>query len=150
MAQIIKVSGYIVSPNGEVLPGDIENFELHGEDVFWQHLHTDVKQFEWDDQNPLNFKNCDLAHCEKFFASEPHKKTDREVVVGGKYRHFKEGKIVTVLAVSQDTENPGSFSVVYECDGKVWHRPYDMFTSLVDNVKYPNATQKYRFEYVEE
>ena len=31
-------------------------------------------------------------------------------------------------------------------DNKLWIRPYDMFTSKVDKVKYPNVKQEYRFE----
>lgn len=46
--------------------------------------------------------------------------------------------------ISQDTEAPGQFYVVYECeDGAIWSRPYGMFVSEVDHVKYPNVKQKY-------
>ena len=56
-----------------------------------------------------------------------------------------------VLHISQDTEAPGQFYVVYECeDGAIWSRPYGMFVSEVDHVKYPNVKQKYRFELVGE
>lgn len=54
-----------------------------------------------------------------------------------------------VLHISQDTEAPGQFYVVYECeDGAIWSRPYGMFVSEVDHVKYPNVKKKYRFELV--
>ena len=54
-----------------------------------------------------------------------------------------------VIAIAQDTENVGQFNVVYECsDGGIWVRPYGMFISEVDREKYPDATQKYRFEKV--
>lgn len=60
------------------------------------------------------------------------------------------GDTVKVIAVSQDTEAPGQFYVVYECeDGAIWCRPYGMFVSEVDHVKYPDVQQKYRFELVE-
>lgn len=70
---------------------------------------------------------------------------------GQVYRHFK-GNIVKVLQVAQDSESPGQYFVIYECgDSKaVWCRPYGMFLSEVDHKKYPNITQKYRFELVEE
>lgn len=55
-----------------------------------------------------------------------------------------------VLHIAQDTEAPGQFCVVYECeDGAIWSRPYGMFVSEVDHVKHPNAKQKYRFELME-
>ena len=39
--------------------------------------------------------------------------------------------------------------VVYRAlygDNQLYIRPYDMFTSKVDKVKYPNVKQEYRFE----
>lgn len=42
--------------------------------------------------------------------------------------------------------------VVYENieNHEIWIRPYDMFNSLVDQSKYPNVKQKYRFEEIKE
>lgn len=68
--------------------------------------------------------------------------------VGEKYRHFK-GMIITILAIAKDSETLEEL-VIYEHDGENWVRPMDMFLSKVDHEKYPNVTQEYRFEKVEE
>lgn len=71
-----------------------------------------------------------------------------DVVVGGKYRHFK-GTICEVILLATHSETLEEM-VVYEHDGKVWVRPYNLFVSLVDKKKYPNIKQKYRFELVDD
>ena len=74
----------------------------------------------------------------------------RAVEVGAVYRHFK-GHIVKVIAVARDAEDIDNYFVIYvHVDHKtVWSRPYDVFTSEVDHEKYPEVTQKYRFEKLE-
>lgn len=95
------------------------------------------------------YENCDLAECEKYFHDKYPVREDRSVEVGKAYRHFK-GKIVEVIAISQDTESPGQYYVVYKCeDGAIWSRPYGMFVGKVDRKKYPDADQEYRFEEVQ-
>lgn len=151
MARIHKISGYLVDANGYCSGDDIKiQLEERGLDLMSQHLHIEtVDVGEWEDSNPLNFKNCDLAECERYFkfCVAPFEQ-DREVKPGQIWKHFKTGKLVKVMAVSQDTENVGNYCVVYEYDGKVWHRPLMMFLSEVDHKKYPDAKQKYRFELV--
>lgn len=74
----------------------------------------------------------------------------REIKAGDKFRHFK-GNIYEVIAVATHTETLDKL-VIYkrvDCE-KVFARPYEMFISKVDEDKYPNATQKYRFEKVTE
>lgn len=74
------------------------------------------------------------------------KKTER-LKVHGVYKHFKGNLyIVEDIAFSSETEEK---MVVYRAlygDGRLWCRPYEMFLSEVDHKKYPDVTQKYRFE----
>ena len=79
----------------------------------------------------------------------------RDIELNKTYKHFK-GNVYKVLFIGYDSEindkdgNPKKL-VIYQSnhDGKVWVRPYDNLTSLVDKEKYPNSNQKYRFEKVD-
>ena len=80
-----------------------------------------------------------------FFASEGMKM--REVQIGRVYRHFK-GDYYVAEAAAHDSET-GEAVVIYRKlygDGGLWVRPTAMFLEPVDKKKYPDATQKYRFE----
>lgn len=156
MAKIFKFGGYLVDPNGYLDASEImDRIEINYGGAFPQHAHVmEENIYEWDDDLPINKPNCDLYECEKYFKGDNvwTIDTDRKLslCVGDKYRHFK-GKIVQILMISQDTEMPGQFVVVYkDQSGYVWHRPLGMFISEVDHEKYPNVKQKYRFERIKE
>lgn len=150
MAKLLRISGYFVDKEEiydkesieQYLPGGfLEDYEI------WQQLHVEESEsFELDGEDK---ENCDLALLTRHFKKDnSDMQFDRPLPVAGqKYRHFKLGKIVTVIGISRHTETE-EVTVVYEYEGAIWNRPIEMFMSEVDREKYPDATQKYRFELV--
>lgn len=71
----------------------------------------------------------------------------RQINVGKEYLHFKGNKYL-VLAIATHSETQEKY-VVYQAlygSEEIYVRPYSMFASEVDREKYPDVTQKHRFE----
>ena len=112
-----------------------------------------IKRFEGDMEKlgalyQLGYNDCkrNISALKKFLGMD----YDR-LVIGGTYRHFK-GNYYKLKSVGFNSETKEEY-VVYEelfHEQDTWILKKETFFSLVDKEKYPNASQKYRFELVED
>ena len=83
--------------------------------------------------------------------------TNFYMLPGGKVKELEKSNEAIKREIQEEAQHSetGEKLVVYRCmdnNGKTNHkdgiyaRPLDMFLSEVDHEKYPNVTQKYRFE----
>lgn len=67
------------------------------------------------------------------------------------WKHFK-GNRYKIMCIAEHTETKKKMVVYRKLaradDTKIYTRPLEMFMSEVDHIKYPKASQKYRFERV--
>ena len=71
----------------------------------------------------------------------------QELKIKGIYRHFKGDYYLVedIVKYSETKEEMVLYRQLYG-ENTLWVRPKEMFLSEVDHEKYPNVTQKYRFE----
>lgn len=78
---------------------------------------------------------------------------NREWKAADVVKHFK-GSLYVIVGIAKEATNSDELrdKVVYrrlDGTGELWVRDLDEFNSEVDHEKYPDATQKFRFELVE-
>lgn len=68
MAKIFKFSGYVVAPDDDFNYDDLEDFLSSCPDAIVKHINIAERDVgEWDDDNPLNYLDCPVEECEKYF-----------------------------------------------------------------------------------
>lgn len=68
-SKIFKFSGYYIDSNALFDVDDVKTRLEEGlADLIAQHIKVESADIgEWDEDNPLNFDDCDIKECEKWF-----------------------------------------------------------------------------------
>lgn len=93
MAQIIKMSGYLVDTEGQWGGETLKDVVEAATGTISQQLHLDFAEIpDWSGEHPLMHENCDLAHCEKHFPKDPTLGMEKRMPVedGRKPDDFKD------------------------------------------------------------
>lgn len=75
-----------------------------------------------------------------------------KIKAGQHYRHFK-GDVMEIVGIAKHSEDLSELVIykhIKEENPILWARPIEMFQEKVDKEKYPNVTQEYRFELIDE
>ena len=68
MAKIFKIEGYYVDPNGDYSANNLEIELKENYDLIPRFIKVQEQDIgEWEDDNPLNYRNCLKEECEKYF-----------------------------------------------------------------------------------
>jgi hypothetical protein len=149
----MRFSGYaLVNDNSTHVLLNDESVKTVDDTIFQYHKSFSRSLLVGEAEELLNNKDIDLAKLEKYFVDEDIKTVNSydRVLIGGLYKHFK-GKLVRLLNVAKYSEDATKLFAIYDCGPNgIYARPLDMFLSEVDRNKYPNVTQKYRFELLED
>ena len=73
---------------------------------------------------------------------------EEKKIVSGSFYKDKKNNLYQIICEAYDLENKER-KVIYQAlygDREMYIRPYKMFISEVNKEKYPEVTQKYRFE----
>lgn len=142
----------------EKLVNELESAILHTKSVIADPDTCESCRKEHEDLlellEELKFRREHTDLLEDSDASKEYVFEDGRVLKSGqRYKHFKKGNVyIVVIPCVYDTDEMREYVIYRGGDNKrrMWARPIQEFMSEVDRTKYPNATQQYRFELIEE
>ena len=118
-AKLFKVGGYLLDPTGRLDANMIRSKIAYGCGYPFVTHYLNVQQEkvrEISEDHPLMDENCSLSDCEKYF----HSCIWQQKPDGRSWTDLPPftGKEVKILHIAEDTEAPGQYFVVFECEGR--------------------------------